>query len=508
MKRRDFIKSAFALSAFGTQIPVLAFGKRNRAGRQIQWETDRIVILIKLNGGNDGLNTLIPTENDIYYNNRPTLSIAQNQALQLDDSNGLHPALSNFHEMYQDGKMGIIHGVGYDNGNLSHFRSSDIWVTGSDEDEHLTTGWIGRLMEQEYPDFPSNAPEFPLAIQFNSANLLEFKTENSNTGMMVFDPETMYYLINGQYVPGEDDPSPDTYGGEELDFIREVDHLSFEYAEVINDTADDGTNTVEYPNSNLGYQLALTAQMISGGLGTPIYRIYQHGYDTHANQANDHTNLLTDLNNSISSFMEDLSNQNLMDKVLIMTTSEFGRRFFENGSNGTDHGTAAPSMVFGNSIVPHIFGNQPSLSNLDNNNNLWVEHDYRQLYSSIITDWFGLDPSIATTVFNQEFETIPFVQTPLSVRTPPSPSKFKLHGIYPNPFNPVTQLSFSIPKSGHVTIRIFSLRGREVQINRLGKLSGGDHHFRLDGTRLPSGHYIVKVEAFGSALTQKVTLIK
>ena len=143
-------------------------------------------------------------------------------------------------------------------------------MTGSDANEHLQTGWIGRLLEQEYPDFPSNAPDHPLAIQFNSANLLEFKTSESNTGMMVFDPETMYYLINGQYVPGENDPAPDTYGGEELDFIREVDLLSFEYAEVINETASQGSNSVEYPGTNLGYQMALTAQMISGGLETPI----------------------------------------------------------------------------------------------------------------------------------------------------------------------------------------------------------------------------------------------
>ena len=508
MKRRDFIKSAFALSAFGTQIPVMALGRKNQFGRIVQWDTDRIIILIKLNGGNDGLNTIIPTQDDIYYNARPSLAISPNEALAINEQNGFHPNLSAFHSLYQSGNMSLIHGIGYPDPNLSHFRSSDIWVTASDADEYLQTGWIGRLLEQEYPDFPSNAPDHPLAIQFNSANLLEFKTSESNMGMMVFDPETMYNLINGNYVAGEDDPAPDTYGGTELDFIREVDLLSFEYAEVINETAGQGSNSVEYPETNLGYQMALTAQMISGGLETPIYRIYQSGYDTHATQGNDHANLLMDLNNAVLAFMEDLSNQGLMDRVLVVTTSEFGRRYFENGSAGTDHGTSAPCMVFGNSVVPDMFGEQPSLSNLDQHNNLLIQHDFRQLYSSIITDWFGLDQEIATNVFGQEFETIPFVQSPLSVKNPPVPGKFKMHAAYPNPFNPTTMVSFTLPAMSNVSVMLFNLKGRELQTHHLGRKKPGKHFYKLDGRNLASGNYIVQVEAAGSVLNQKVTLLK
>ena len=508
MKRRDFIKSAFALSAFGTQIPVMALGRKNQFGRIAQWESDRIIVLIKLNGGNDGLNTIIPIQNDIYYNARPSLGISANQALAINENNGFHPNLPAFQSLFQSGNMSLIHGIGYPQGNLSHFRSSDIWVTASDVDEYLQTGWIGRLLEQEYPDFPSNAPDHPLAIQFNSANLLEFKTSQSNMGMMVFDPETMYYLINGQFVPGENDPAPDTYGGEELDFIREVDLLSFEYAEVVNETAGQGTNSVEYPNSNLGFQMALTAQMISGGLETPIYRIYQHGYDTHANQGNRHNVLFTELNNAIMAFMEDLSNQGLLDRVMVITTSEFGRRVYQNGSNGTDHGTSAPCMIFGNSVVPDLFGEQPSLSNLDQNNNLQVQFDFRQLYSSIITDWFGLDQEIATNVFGQELESIPFIQSPLSVKSPPIPANFKIHAAYPNPFNPTTMVSFTLPGFSTVSVRIFNLKGRELQTHHLGRKKPGKHFYKLDGRNLASGNYIVQIEAAGSVLNQKITLLK
>jgi len=326
--------------------------------------------------------------------------------------------------------------------------------------------------------------------------------------MMVFDPETMYNLINGNYVAGEDDPAPDTYGGTELDFVREVDLLSFEYAEVINETAGQGLNSVEYPETNLGYQMALTAQMISGGLETPIYRIYQSGYDTHADQNNDHSNLLLDLNNAVLAFMEDLSNQGLLDRVMVVTTSEFGRRYFENGSTGTDHGSSAPCMVFGNSVVPDMFGEQPSLSNLDQHNNLLIQHDFRQLYSSVITDWLGLDQEIAVNVFGQQFETIPFIQSQLSVKNPPVAAKFKMHPAFPNPFNPTTMLSYTLPEDGNVTIRLLDLRGRSLKTHRLGKQKTGLHSFTLDGRNLSSGSYIAQVEAAGSTLTQKISLIK
>jgi hypothetical protein len=254
--------------------------------------------------------------------------------------------------------------------------------------------------------------------------------------------------------------------------------------------------------------MALTAQMISGGLETPIYRIYQSGYDTHADQNNDHSNLLLDLNNAVLAFMEDLSNQGLLDRVMVVTTSEFGRRYFENGSTGTDHGSSAPCMVFGNSVVPDMFGEQPSLSNLDQHNNLLIQHDFRQLYSSVITDWLGLDQEIATNVFGQEFETIPFVQTPLSVKDSPLPAKFKMHSAFPNPFNPTTMISFTLPAISNVSVRLFNLKGREIQNYHLGRKEPGKHFFRLDGRNLSSGNYIVQVEAAGSVLNQKITLLK
>ena len=509
MKRRDFIKAAMVLSAFGTQIPLMAIGRRQRQlQRRTQWETDRIVVLIKLNGGNDGLNTVIPIADDIYSEARPTLALPANQTLPVNETTGVHPSMSPIYPYYQNGQMGIIHGVGYNQGNLSHFRSSDIWVTGSDANEYLSSGWLGRLFENEYPDFPNGTPAHPLAIQFNSANLLEFKTSESNVGMMVFDPQQMYAIISNNYVPGNNDPAPETYGGNELAYIREIDTLSMEYSELINDSAQAGVNTIEYPENNIAYQMALTAKLISGGLGTPVYRIYQTGYDTHANQANNHANLLQNVSSSISAFLQDLINQGLQDRVLVVTTSEFGRRVYENGSLGTDHGTSAPCLLFGSSIVPETFGTHPDLTSLNNNNNMQVQFDFRQVYASIITDWFGLPESIIQSVFGNSFDPIPFVQEPLSVEPPSLPNNFKMYPAFPNPFNSITSVNFELSKTAKVIIRVMDQKGRLVYKRYLGRMHIGNHKFNLNAKTWVSGMYFVQLEVSGNTLSQKISLLK
>ena len=216
MKRRDFIKSSLALYALGSYLPTALLGSKNRFSyRNSNIDSDRIAILIKMNGGNDGLNTLIPYQNSSYYQERPAIAIPSEQSLPITDTLAFHPALENWQTFFEQQKLAIIQGVGYADGNLSHFRSSDIWDTGSNEDIELTTGWLGRLLELEYPGFPDYAPEHPLAIQYNSANLLEFKTETSNTGLYLYDPDTMYSIISGNYIDNLNSDIPETYGGDE-----------------------------------------------------------------------------------------------------------------------------------------------------------------------------------------------------------------------------------------------------------------------------------------------------
>lgn len=275
MKRLDFIKSSLALSIMGTQIPLMALGKTQQSIRRKTgtWDSDRILVLIKLDGGNDGLNSVIPVYNSLYHQARPTLAFDENEALMVTDDSGFHPQMAPLVPIFQNSEMGIIHGVGYPQSNLSHFRSSDIWVTGSPANEIWSSGWLGRLFNNEYPNFPDGAPEHPIAIQFGSANLLEFQSEQTNFATMLFDPEIMYYIVNENYVPGSNDPPPETYGGDELSFVRELDLTTLEYSEEIYNAGQEGNLTVEYPNNNLGEQLAVTAKLISGGLMTPIYRL-------------------------------------------------------------------------------------------------------------------------------------------------------------------------------------------------------------------------------------------
>ena len=511
MKRRDFIKTSMLLSILGARLPLMALGKskQNIRRKTGTWDSDRILVLIKMDGGNDGLNSVIPVYDNLYHQKRPTLAFNANQALMVNEDSGFHPQMAPLIPIFQNGEMGIIHGVGYPQGNLSHFRSSDIWVTGSPADEIWSSGWLGRLFQNEYPNFPDGAPEHPIAIQFNSANLLEFQSTQTNFATMLFDPDVMYYIVNENYVPGSNDPPPETYGGDELNFVRELDLTTLEYSEEIYGAGQDGDLTVEYPNNNLGEQLAVTAKLISGGLMTPIYRLNIGGFDTHAGQAGEHPSLLNQMSNAISAFLQDLKNQGLDDRVMVVTTSEFGRRVEENGSNGTDHGTSGPIFTFGTTTVGNVFGSQPSLSNLDNNENLMVEHDFRQVYTTLIEDWFGLDPTVSQAVFQETFEPIPFVANPLSVSSSLAvPEAFTLYPAFPNPFNPATNIRFELPHSSKVTIQIFDIKGREVRTHRLGKVSAGLHDFRLDCRDLSSGVYHIQVETAGSVQSQRVTLLK
>ena len=518
MKRRDFLKSSFVISALGAALPKTLIGGPKRSSlKTTSLDSDKIIVLVKLNGGNDGLNTIISHQDPLYYQLRPTIGIPNNQSIPITDSLALHPALEPLLPFYQNSQMSIIQNVGYPNGDLSHFRSSDIWDTGSSEDEELFTGWIGRFLEAEYPGFPENSPEFPLAIQFNSANLLEFKSSNSNMALYLYDPDTMYSIITGNYINDQENEAPDTYGGDELNFLREMDLLSFEYSQIINETAENAPNTVlQYPNTSLGQQFEITARLIAGGLPTPIYRLSQNGYDTHIDQVGSspsttgrHSTLLSELSDSLSIFLSEMDALGVLDKVLVVTTSEFGRRAFENASLGTDHGTSAPTLIFGSDINGGIFGENPNYNQIDVNGNMEMEFDYRQIYSTLMTRWFGTSESITSSVFGGNFSPIPFLNQTVAIHDESHIlKKFKLHPAYPNPFNPSTTISFNLPSNSIVKIRLFDLNGKQIQEFNLGQLNSGSNEFILRGNSLPSGPYLVQVKSDFGIRSQKVMLIK
>ena len=212
-----------------------------------------------------------------------------------------------------------------------------------------------------------------------------------------------------QHAP--DNIIPDTSGGNELQFVRNIDNTAFEYAEYIQNVADSGNNTTDYANNPLSIQLSSVAKLISGGMYSPFYIVYQSGYDTHSDQINRHGILMSDLSLALSNFYNDLENQGLADKVVIMTTSEFGRRPYQNGGGGTDHGAAAPMFVLGNTVNGGIIGNPPNLSSFDGNNNLLHEYDYRQIYSSLLSQHFGLSSDQINNALLNSFESLDIIST-------------------------------------------------------------------------------------------------
>ncbi|MEL7222825.1 MAG: DUF1501 domain-containing protein, partial [Bacteroidota bacterium] len=312
---------------------------------------DRILVLIRLKGGNDGLNTIIPLfDYGTYQGARNDIAIPQNELINLTDELAMPNTMSALSNMWEGGQMKVVNNVGYPDQNLSHFRSTDIWSSASDSDELLSSGWLGRLLEQEYPDFLSNPPLVPPAIQMGSAGNLVF---NDNAGfdmsLNVADPEQLYEIAQtGQLY----DPLmvPECHYGEQLSYLRSVSNNVFRYAETIAENFGNGTNSVEYDGNSLAEQLALVARLIRGGLGTRLYMVVHDGFDTHANQAGSHPELLNQLARAVQHFHEDLSNGGHGDRVLSMTFSEFGRRIEQNASGGTDHGAAAPLFLFGEGL--------------------------------------------------------------------------------------------------------------------------------------------------------------
>ncbi len=416
ISRRDFLKktastgaASFALGGFLAR----AYGRAEAIGplaASALPETDRVLVLIQLDGGNDGLNTLVNYENDAYYNARPTLNIPKNQILKINETLGFHPQLKDLKNLYDEGRLTAIQGIGYPNPNRSHFRSTDIWLSASDSDEYLSTGWLGRYLESEFPEFPDKMPEQPLAVDIGPVISLSLLGKNGALGIALRNPSQFFGLVEqGNKILDQNDiPTP---AGYELEFIRRVNFESLQYASQVKEAAENGKNEVRYPGTGLGSRLSLVARLIHGGLGSRVYLVSQGGYDTHANQLARHTDLMQELNDAVAAFQNDLGLLGLKDRVLSMTISEFGRRVKENGSAGTDHGTAAPLFMFGPAVNGGILGSNPDFNTLDNRGDFLHDYDFRQIYASVLNQWFGVSADIIRHVFPTAPTLLPLVRT-------------------------------------------------------------------------------------------------
>ncbi|MDP2175690.1 MAG: DUF1501 domain-containing protein [Bacteroidota bacterium] len=510
MKRKEFLKKATlaGLTPFvidGLSFKVLGKTSRLEAIAKAAAKNGRVFVLIQLNGGNDGLNTIIPTDQ---YSNlssaRSNVLIPENKVLKLNGINGtgLHPAMTALKTLYDDKKLNIVQSVGYPNPNFSHFRSTDIWHTASDSNQFLTSGWGGRFLQNEHPDFPVGYPSTenpdPLAISIGFSVSTVLMGNTINTGMAISDPKSFYELVSGTV-----DPAPNTPAGHELTYVRLILQQTQDYNVTVKAAALNATNKVTYPNNNrLAAQLKIVANLIAGGLQTPIYTVSIGGFDTHANQVplsggNDtgaHANLWKTVSEAISAFQKDCEQLGIADRVAGMTYSEFGRRIKSNDSNGTDHGAAAPLIVFGTQVNPTIIGNNPTIpSSVTVNDNVPMQYDFRQVYATILKDWFqASDTDIQSDILFKDFTTLPIFNQTLSVDKKVVTQNLLLKQNFPNPFKEQTMIEY-YTSGGKVELKLYDAQGKLVSTLVDDNMPSGQHQYILSGASLPNGNYYIQL---------------
>jgi len=387
--RREFLKTSAAaatLVAAAGSIP----GFLTRSARAAFSPTpvdDRVLVIVQLSGGNDGLNTVVPFENDDYHNARPTLRVESQAVHRLTDELGLHPRMGALKGLYDDGALSVVTNVGYPNPDRSHFRSMDIWHTADVRPEDRDTGWIGRVSDRlAVPGAPPFAvhlddAELPLALVAQESTAPSLRDIDSLR--LQGDPRTLGERLGRVRVDASDD----------LQFVQRVAVSSCEQAARL-ERVDTTAGATQYPGFRLASRLQQIAQLIDSGFGARIYYTSIGGFDTHARQDLAHGPLLNELSESVAAFQRDLDRRALADRVVLMTFSEFGRRVKENGSRGTDHGAGAPMFLVGRPVAPGVHGDAPNLANLVEGD---VPHDldFRRVYATMLDRWLRVDSQMA-----------------------------------------------------------------------------------------------------------------
>ena len=525
MKRRDFLQKSipaatllpalingYSVKAFAADSPLV------QALMQGTTDTDHVLVIIQLSGGNDGLNMVIPISTySNYYNARTNIAIPQNRILPLGSSGtGIHPSMTGLSTLHNNGMMKAIQAVGYPQPNFSHFRATDIWMSGSNSNQEVFTGWTGRYLNYEYPGFPIgypnvNAPD-PLAIQIGSTTTLTTQGPAVNMAMSITNPTSFYNLLNGTT-----DPVPNTPAGKELKFVRLVSQQTQKYSTVIRNAANAVTQQVTYPtNNSLGDQLKIVSRLIKGGLKTRIYMVSFGGFDTHSIQTNTdtttgaHAVLLQRVSDACKAFQDDLQFLGIQDRVIGMTYSEFGRRIKSNSSVGTDHGAAAPMFLFGSKIEAGVLGDNPAIpTNASVNDNIPMQYDFRSIYSTILEKWFCLDKTVVAGLYppniNSQLQSLPLFKSSITCNTPttppPDPAFDAIITNSPNPFTESTTIKFRT-EGGHTLIQIIDTLGRVIK-NLLERdyTTAGVNTVTFDSGGLPTGIYYARLQ---NGVIQKV----
>ena len=510
--RRNFLRNLGILGTSGfllNKLPVNSLTMSSPlTAALVDGDENRVLVLIRLKGGNDGLNTVIPVHDfGTYQSLRPDIYVPREEAVDLTSTLSLHPRLAPLSTMWNDGQMRVVQNVGYPDQNLSHFRSSDIWATTSDADETVGSGVLGRYLNDLYPDFLSTPPATPPAIQIGGVgNLLFNNADDFNYAISTENPTQLYEIARTGQLYNVNDVPECTYG-EQLGYIRAVANTTFRYAGVLAEAFDAGENSAEYENDPLGDQLALVARLLRGRLGTRLFVVELGGFDTHAGQAEDHANLLNSLSKNITAFYDDLADGGIDERVLSMTFSEFGRRVFQNGSRGTDHGAAAPLMLFGKGLNGN--GTTGGLADIQNatNGNLNFQVDFRSVYATVLSNWLCIDPDLVDSVMGQRFERMEdlglYCQGITNTRSTDRAASIKMNA-YLNGGEVV--IDYELPANARVGIHFFDVAGRKLSSPFRGNRPAGAQTQRvaMSSAGWSSGVYVVSLEVNGRMYSRKL----
>jgi uncharacterized protein (DUF1501 family) len=539
MKRRNFLRifSAAGVTPFvvnGHAMRPFANTKMARLLNSCDGIEDRVLVLVQLKGGNDGLNNIVPlNQYDTYANLRPTVGIPENALLNLDttlanaDQVGLHPSLLKIKELYEKGWASVVQGVGYESMNQSHFKGTDLWLSGGDSslaNNNIKSGWMGRALQAFFPEVegvPTDAMPDPLGMQVGDPTpSLGFHTETEHQNVINLsgqDAAGFYSLI--QTIGGAPILNvPDSEHGTELEYIMGVERSTSLYAQRISQVFNAGTNYLStYATTNpsrFGPQLQTVARLIKGGCKTKIYLCQLGGFDTHNAQVDggnptvgDHADLLLDLAESLKNFMDDLEGLGIADQVVACTFSEFGRCAQENGSDGTDHGTLAPMLVVGKSINAGVRGTNVNLSNLTNDNQLQgAQFDYRQVFTTLLQDWLGASEGVLTDTMFDGYAKLQLVDAAAivspdcylpntsSVGTVDNYLKNKPLSIFPNPASIHVEVGFTNASAAFdAQLTLHSLGGSLISATQV-RVQTDSNVFFLDVSSLPVGTYFIRLE--------------
>ena len=553
MKRRNFLKllppatiTPFVVN--GHQMSPFANSKLAGFLSSCEDVEGRTLVLIQMKGGNDGLNMIIPVNQyDDYIALRPGIAIPETGAdgyilleenVKSNKKVGLNPAMTAIKDLYDKGWVNIIQGVSYEQPNQSHFKSTDLWMTGGDgtsENFNIPSGWMGRSLQALFPDVlgaPTEVMPDPLGIQVGDSNpALGFHTETEHQNVINLSGQDVSGFFSLISTIGGAPPVaiPEFEHGEEIEYIISVEQSLNLYAQRITQVFNAGTNAITYPANTFANQLKTVARMIRGGSKTKIFLCQLGGFDTHDTQVGTtaldgpHANLMRTLSEGVKAFFDDLEAMGIADQVAACTFSEFGRCAKENGSFGTDHGTLAPMLIFGKGVNAGVTGINVDLSNLTNDNQLQgMQHDYRQVFTTLLQDWLGANDYVLQQTLFDGYMKLPLINNQFLVDVgcyyggsefvngvlDPAAAQRKLY-LFPNPARHGVEVSFTAGASYQARLSMHSMGGQLIY-NAKTPVQQGENLFYLDVTNSPAGIYFVRLENLETGLAEvaKLTVVK